>query len=129
MLLLLELRASAVSGVRSTSSVRRKRKMAASAATMERFSDQSCWSIWLMPSADCDTRAKVVQEMTCLQQQADGASFLPHVTLVGGIVGTEQDVVETAKKLASSLEVLLGTEHRACALRFTGACLCSKCTD
>lgn len=83
-------------------------RIAASAA-QARMADSatSTYSIWLMSSPESDVTARVKQEMAALQQRAEGADFLPHVTLVGGIAGAELSVVDKVKSLAADMQVCL----------------------
>jgi len=49
---------------------------------------------------------RVQEEIDHMAAQHDDApSFLPHVTLIGGLNKTGQEVLETAEKLAGEIEV------------------------
>ena len=45
------------------------------------------------------------QEIDCLSEAYGGPTFPPHITLVGGITGSEENILETAKKLAAAVKV------------------------
>jgi hypothetical protein len=74
---------------------------------MAASSDSGSYSIWLMPAEDSDVCSRLKKEMACLQQRASGVPFLPHVTLVGGVVLTEAEMIARARSLAADLQVCL----------------------
>jgi 2'-5' RNA ligase len=57
------------------------------------------FSLWLVPDGAVDDALQAVVER--LAQEHDGPSFPPHVTLLGGIVAEEPDVVERSRRLAA----------------------------
>lgn len=57
------------------------------------------FSLWLVPhSAVSDVFQAIIDR---LAQEHGGPSFSPHVTLLGGIVADEADIVERARRLAA----------------------------
>ena len=62
------------------------------------------YSIWLMPPQDSGVAQRLKEEIRTLQQQASGAAFEPHVTLLGGLETTEANVLDATKTLAASLQ-------------------------
>lgn len=57
------------------------------------------YSLWLAPDgADEDTLQAIIDRLAA---QHGGPSFPPHLTLLSGIVTTETDVVERARRLAA----------------------------
>lgn len=58
------------------------------------------YSLWFKPDGDVAARLqKVIDE---LAEEYHGPHFAPHVTLIGGIEGTEEQVIAKTKKLADS---------------------------
>lgn len=49
--------------------------------------------------------AQLQQQITEVRQEFGGPHFEPHVTLLGGIMGTEAEVLEKASRLATTLTV------------------------
>ncbi len=52
--------------------------------------------------------AQLQKEIDYLADAYGGPSFPPHVTLAGGVTGSEEQVLQSAKELAAKLQV-----HRA----------------
>ena len=50
------------------------------------------------------------QEISYLADAYGGPTFPPHVTLVGGVEGTESQILESAMELADALKVLQRSE-------------------
>ena len=68
------------------------------------------YSIWLMPSGGAD--ALLAAAIAELSRTYDGPSFEPHVTLLGDLLGSEEDVATRTLQLAQRLrpyEVQLST--------------------
>mmetsp|Transcript_3833 Transcript_3833/g.5863 ORF Transcript_3833/g.5863 Transcript_3833/m.5863 type:complete len:211 (+) Transcript_3833:112-744(+) len=60
-------------------------------------------SLWMCPSEGstaCTTYTNLIQEMAA---ECGTSSFLPHITLVAGMMTSAQDVVERAKLVASKV--------------------------
>ena len=56
----------------------------------------------------CDTgtlASQLQHQINSLAEAYDGPTFPPHVTLVGGVTGSEQQVLDTAKQLAGIIKV------------------------
>jgi 2'-5' RNA ligase len=60
------------------------------------------YSIWLMPSADAYSR--LLGLITQLSKDYGGPVFDPHVTLIGGVLGSNEEIVSKTLRLASLLE-------------------------
>ncbi|DBA77639.1 TPA: hypothetical protein ACH3X1_009437 [Trebouxia sp. C0004] len=60
------------------------------------------YSIWLEPKGPL--AAQLQKEIDYLADAYGGPTFPPHVTLVGGVNGTEEQIVECAKGLADNLQ-------------------------
>jgi 2'-5' RNA ligase len=59
-------------------------------------------SVWLVPLGDvCDRLAHLILE---LSQEYASPLFPPHVTLLGGLSGAEQDIIARARQLAAQIE-------------------------
>lgn len=63
----------------------------------------SGYSLWLVPPRDDKTFEFLRGLIQELARKYETPTFDPHVTLLGGIEGEEQDIVEKTKSLASSL--------------------------
>lgn len=62
------------------------------------------YSLWLKPP-DGPTCSKLAQEIAAQAKEYSGPLFEPHVTLLGGIDGEEDAVLEKARSLAGKLKV------------------------
>lgn len=60
------------------------------------------YSIWIEPKGPL--AARLQKEIDYLADAYGGPTFPPHVTLVGGVIGTEEQVVACAKGLADILQ-------------------------
>lgn len=59
-------------------------------------------SVWLVPLGDvCDQLAHLIMQ---LSQEYASPLFPPHVTLLGGLSGAEQDIIARARQLAAQIE-------------------------
>src|SRR3989344_7121569 len=68
------------------------------------------YSLWLIPKEE-DIFKKLSNIVSTLSEEHGSPNFLPHVTLIGGIIGTGSDILEKTKTLASLInpyEVSLG---------------------
>lgn len=63
------------------------------------------YSLWLMPPSGSGVAQRLRAEISTLQDQAAGAAFEPHVTLIGGLQASESAIVDAARSLAASLQV------------------------
>ena len=82
------------------------------------------FSIWLQPDQDADLRGKLEAEIERMQQQ-EAINFPPHVTLLGGICMSREDMISAAHELAAGLQVRFQT------VRMPLVCVlaaCSSCT-
>lgn len=62
------------------------------------------YSLWLKPPAG-PTCSKLAQEVAAQAKEFGGPSFEPHVTLLGGVDGDQDTVLEKASSLAGKLKV------------------------
>jgi 2'-5' RNA ligase len=69
--------------------------------------EDSSYSIWLAPEEDSALHSRLQQEIRRLSQENAGTAFAPHVTLIGGIVASKDDVISKTEELASNLKVIL----------------------
>jgi hypothetical protein len=69
--------------------------------------DSSTYSIWLAPEEDSALYSRLQQEIQRLSQENAGTEFAPHVTLIGHIEGSKDDVISKTEELASNLKVIL----------------------
>ena len=89
----------------------------------------------LTPEHKCITGRLATQLQREIDHLADaygGAIFQPHITLIGGVTGSEQQVIATAKKLAASIKVcMLLVLSGVCSLMSIckAAMLVSSCND
>ena len=60
------------------------------------------YSIWLMPSGE--VREELASIITRLSTEYDAPLFPPHVTLIGRLSNSEQDLIAKAQQLAASLK-------------------------
>ena len=60
------------------------------------------YSIWLMPSGQ--VREELASIITHLSKEYDATLFPPHVTLIGHLSNSEQDLIAKAQQLAASLQ-------------------------
>jgi 2'-5' RNA ligase len=60
------------------------------------------YSVWLIPSADAYSR--LLGLITQLSKDYGGPLFDPHVTLIGGVLGSNEEIVSKTLRLASLLE-------------------------
>lgn len=59
-------------------------------------------SVWLVPLGDvCDRLARLILQ---LSQEYASPLFPPHVTLLGGLSGAEQDIIARTRQLAAQIE-------------------------
>lgn len=63
---------------------------------------QGRYALWLVPQGDAEQRFASVMEN--LSNRHNSPRFAPHVTLLGGLIGAEADLVEKTSKLAEELE-------------------------
>ena len=59
------------------------------------------YSLWLVPAGDAEKVLQAVLER--LAREYTGPTFLPHVTLLGGIVGSESEIVSRSRELAAQI--------------------------
>ncbi len=59
------------------------------------------YSIWLIPQDD--TFKKLSKLINGLSRKYSSPIFDPHVTLIGGIIGSQDEVIKKTKKLASKV--------------------------
>lgn len=67
---------------------------------------ESSYSIWLVPDPAEDFYKRVATEIEHWALKKNSPVFPPHVTLIGGIKGTEDDVLSKTEALAKQLTVL-----------------------
>ena len=79
---------------------------------------EKVYSIWLVPKADVLLK-RLNEEIEALSQKAGSLPFVPHVTLIGGVQCTEEEVLEKSRALATRIQACSGAAHGSlsCALR------------
>ena len=66
---------------------------------------ESSYSIWLIPDPAEEFYKRVETEIQHWAPKHNGPLFPPHVTLIGGIKGTQEDVLAKSEGLAKQLQV------------------------
>lgn len=61
------------------------------------------YSIFLIPPEDSEVLASLAGCISEIAQRSGAPVFVPHVTLIGGMVGDEQYIIGKTQKLADSL--------------------------
>lgn len=61
------------------------------------------YSIFLVPPEGSELYASLAECISEIAGRSGAPIFVPHVTLIGGILGNEQDVTEKTRELADSL--------------------------
>jgi hypothetical protein len=67
--------------------------------------EEPSYSIWLMPDPTEDFHKRVAAEIEYWAPKKNGPLFSPHVTLIGGIRGTKDDVLNKTEALSKQLRV------------------------
>ena len=82
----------------------------------------SVFSIWLIPASEDATYRRVAEEIALLTARYEGVPFEPHVTLLGGVQTTKEDMLQKTRDLATQLKVcnrqLLQAKSMSNAVRF-----------
>lgn len=63
------------------------------------------YSIWLIPDANDSFHTRIATEISYWAPKKNGPLFPPHVTLIGGIKGSREDVVSKTQALSLQLRV------------------------
>lgn len=69
------------------------------------------YSLWLVPDFGSEVYRMLEQQITDVANKYQTPNFLPHVTLLGGLVGDEKSLCDKTQKLAETLnpyEIKLG---------------------